>query len=177
MSTKEKNIKILPRSIAQIIPQLFCLACSMYINKCIRQFCVFKEKKISTIPTVLHPAFFFLRFIYLFLAMPGLHCWSGFSLVAASGATLPCGGSLVGDHRIQGPQASAVAVPGLQNTGSVVAHGLSCPVACGILQGSNQGSNPHLLKWQVDSLPLSHQRSPILLSVTFMDMCPCQINK
>ena len=33
-----------------------------------------------------------------------------------------------------------------------------------LLQGvfPTQGSNPHLLHWQVDSLPLSHQRSPYL---------------
>ena len=37
-------------------------------------------------------------------------------------------------------------------------HGLSCPVACGIFP--EQGSNPCLLDWQVDSLPLSHQGSP-----------------
>ena len=37
-------------------------------------------------------------------------------------------------------------------------HGLSCSVACGILL--DQGSNPCLLDWQMDSLPLSHQGSP-----------------
>ena len=39
------------------------------------------------------------------------------------------------------------------------AHGLSCPATCGISLG--QGSNPHLLYWQADSLPLGHQGSPI----------------
>ena len=33
--------------------------------------------------------------------------------------------------------------------------GLSCSTACGI--SPDQGSNPLLLPWQVDSLPLSHQ--------------------
>ena len=28
-----------------------------------------------------------------------------------------------------------------------------------------QGSNPYFLHWQVDSLPLSHQRSPLYMSV------------
>ena len=37
----------------------------------------------------------------------------------------------------------------------VVAHRLSCPTACGIFP--DQGSNPCLLRWQVASLPLSHQ--------------------
>ena len=39
----------------------------------------------------------------------------------------------------------------------VVALGLSCPEACGIL--SNQGSNRCPLHWQVDSYPLTHQGS------------------
>ena len=61
--------------------------------------------------------------------MLGLLCHSGFSLVAA---------------------------PGLQNMGSVaVVHWLSCSVACEIFP--DQGSNPCLLLWQADSLPLSHQ--------------------
>ena len=46
-----------------------------------------------------------------------------------------------------------------QSTGSVVvAHGVICPIACGIIP--NQGWNPCLPRWQVDSLPLSLQRSP-----------------
>ena len=55
--------------------------------------------------------------------------------------------------------ASAVVAPGLQREGSVVvARGLTCSVACGIFP--DQGSNPCLLHWQADSLPLSHQGSP-----------------
>ena len=37
----------------------------------------------------------------------------------------------------------------------VLAHGLSCSTACGILP--DQGSNPCLLHWQVDSSPLDPQ--------------------
>ena len=37
-------------------------------------------------------------------------------------------------------------------------HRLSCTSACGIFP--DQGLNPCLLHWQVDSLPLSHQGSP-----------------
>ena len=49
--------------------------------------------------------------------------------------------------------------PRLQSTGSViVAHRLSYSAARGILLG--QGSNPCLLRWQADSLPLSHQECP-----------------
>ena len=41
-----------------------------------------------------------------------------------------------------------------QSAGSVVVdHGLSCSLACGIFP--DQGSNPCLLHWQKDSLPLS----------------------
>ena len=65
---------------------------------------------------------------------------------------------LFAKHGLQGMQASVVAVPGLQSIGSVVVvRGLNC-FACGILQ--DQGLNPCLLHWQVDSLPLSHQGSP-----------------
>jgi len=41
---------------------------------------------------------------------------------------------------------------------AVAAHGLSCSAACG--SSWIQGSNPCLLHWQADSLPLSHQGSP-----------------
>ena len=48
---------------------------------------------------------------------------------------------------------------GLQTAGSVVvAHRLSCSMACGIFP--DQGSNPCSLHWQVDSQPLCHQGSP-----------------
>ena len=45
-----------------------------------------------------------------------------------------------------------------------VAHGLSCSTAHGILPG--QGSNPCLLLWPEDPLPLSHQKSPGLFLLT-----------
>ena len=47
----------------------------------------------------------------------------------------------------------------------VVAHGLSCSVACGIFP--DQGLNPCLLHWQVYSLTLSHQGSPLNFSQYF----------
>ena len=43
----------------------------------------------------------------------------------------------------------------------LVALGLSCSTACGILL--HQGSNLCLLHWQVDSHPLYHQGSPSLI--------------
>ena len=39
-----------------------------------------------------------------------------------------------------------------------MAHGFSCSMACGIFP--DQGWNPGLLHWQMDSLPLSHQGGP-----------------
>ena len=49
--------------------------------------------------------------------------------------------------------------PRLWSTGSTdVVHRLRCFEACGIFPG--QGSNLGLPRWQADSLPLSHQRSP-----------------
>ena len=44
----------------------------------------------------------------------------------------------------------------------VVAHRLSCSTAGGIFL--DQGSNPCLLHWQVDSQPLDHQGNPMLSS-------------
>ena len=40
----------------------------------------------------------------------------------------------------------------------VVAHGLSCSVACEIFL--DQGLNPCLLRWPADYYPLCHQKSP-----------------
>ena len=49
-------------------------------------------------------------------------------------------------------------LPGSERRLGVVVLGLSCSAAGGIFP--DQGSNPCLLHWQVDSLPLSHQGSP-----------------
>ena len=50
--------------------------------------------------------------------------------------------------------------PRLSSTGSlVVARGPRCSAACAIFL--DQGANPCLLHWQADSLPLSHQKSPL----------------
>ena len=67
--------------------------------------------------------------------------------------------SLLGEHGLSGARAPIVVVPGLWSTGSVVVVArLRCPVACGIFP--DQGSNPYLLHWQADSLPVSRQGSP-----------------
>ena len=111
--------------------------------------------------------------VYLFISALGLHCCVGFFLVVVSGALLFVlvqkllfgEDSPVAEHGLQGRQASeaeahgsAVAVPGLQGTGSaVVATRLICFASCGIFP--DQGLNPCLLHWQADSLPLSQQGS------------------
>ena len=53
-----------------------------------------------------------------------------------------------------------IPIPRLQSTGSVVAHRFSCSITCRIFP--DQGSNPCVLHWQADSLPLSHQGSPCI---------------
>ena len=65
-----------------------------------------------------------------------------------------------GMFRLQqlGHLGSVVVAPGLSTGSVIVAHKLSCSAACGIFP--DQGSNPCLLHWQANSLPLSHQGSP-----------------
>ena len=59
---------------------------------------------------------------------------------------------------------SVVVAPGLWSTGSMVkTHRLCCSMACGIFL--HQVFNPCLLHWQMDSLSLSHQGSPIVSSL------------
>ena len=117
-------------------------------------------------------------FYYLFLALLGLRCCAGFSLVVASGGNflvavcrlLIAVASLVAEQRLWGSWASVVAAHGLSSWGSQTlehrlssaVHGLSCSAACGIFP--DRGSKLCLLHWQVDSLPLSHQRSPLIFS-------------
>ena len=97
----------------------------------------------------------FLNFIYLFLflAVLGLHCCTqAFSSCSEGGLLfiavrrfLIAVASLVAEHGLQ-----AHGLQQLWHAGSVVAaHGLSCSVACGIFP--DQGSNPCPLHWQADS--------------------------
>ena len=70
---------------------------------------------------------------------------------------------------------------------TVARHGLLCPrnfppknpgVGCHFpLQGIflTQGSNPHLLHWQVDSLPLRHLGSPPVVDVKFNSYVICVV--
>ena len=113
--------------------------------------------------------------------MLGLCCCAGYPLVAVCWLLI-APASLVAEHRLLGTQASVASACGLSSCSSralqprgstAVAHGLSCSTASGASRGSgilpDQGSNPCLLHWQVDSLPLSHQGSP--LSYTFNETC------
>ena len=69
-------------------------------------------------------------FINLFLAVLGLHCCSGFSVIVVSG------GLLSSYHGLLTVVASLVAEHGLQSTGSViVVHRLSCSMACSMACG------------------------------------------
>ena len=88
---------------------------------------------------------FIFNFLNLILTVLGLCCLVGFlSLPQAGGYSLvvvhgllTAVASLV-EHRLWGVGASVI-----------VAHGLSCPLACGIL--SDEGSNPCPLHWRVES--------------------------
>ena len=101
-------------------------------------------------------------FIYLFLALLGLCCYEGFSLVVASRATLQlqCTSFLLWWLLFSGAQALE---HGLSSCSSQALehrlNRLSCFMVCDIFLA--QGSNPCLLHWQVDFKQLSHQESPL----------------
>ena len=90
-----------------------------------------------------------LIFLNLFIFYFWLH-WvfvavRGLSLVAARGATLRCGARA---SRCSGFSCCGARALGMWAS-VVVAHRLSCSVACGIFP--DQGSHPCPLRWQVDS--------------------------
>ena len=91
----------------------------------------------------------------------------GYCLVAVCGLLIAVA-SLTAEHRFQGSGASVVAArvvsscnsQALCSTGSIaVEPQLGCSAAWGIW---DQGLNPCLLHWQMDSLSLSHQGSLLL---------------
>jgi len=107
------------------------------------------------------------------LALLGLGCCTSFSLLVVSRdyflivvhgllsvlASLVLHGLWGARSPVVATHGSGIAALGLLSTGSiVVAHRLSCFEACGI--SPDRGSNPYLLHWQANSLPLSHQGSP-----------------
>ena len=88
--------------------------------------------------------FFCNIFIYLFLAALGLHCARAFSS-CGEGATLRCSAraSHCGGFSCCGAWALGA------RASVVVAHRLSCSMACGIFP--DKGLNPCPLRWQADS--------------------------
>ena len=96
--------------------------------------------------------FLMFYFIDLFLTVLGLGCCMDFALVVVHRLLIVVA-SLVVEHRLWGAQSSVVVV-----------HRSSCPAACGIFLA--QGWNPCLLHWQLDSLPLDHQGSPLMFLLT-----------
>ena len=115
---------------------------------------------------------YFYNFIYLFLAILGLYCCMGFLLLWQVGllSKLCAGFSLwwllVAELGLQGPWASVVSAHGLSSWGSRgPEHSLSsCVSQAQLLHGMwdllGSGTEPCLLYWQANSLPLSHQGSP-----------------
>ena len=94
--------------------------------------------------------------------MLGLPCCVGLSLAAVQGLLIAGASPWALGHL-----GSVVVAPGLQSSGSVVvAHGISCSMACGTFP--DQGSNSCVLNSGVDSLPLSHQGSPLLILCCFL---------
>ena len=85
------------------------------------------------------------KIFFFFLAVLGLCCYEGSSLVAVSGSY-----SQVVAQRLLTAAASRCRARALGTQASVVAmHRLSCPLACGIFP--DQGSNPCTLYGQVNS--------------------------
>ena len=125
--------------------------------------------------------FFLVSFkIYLYIVVLGLHyCEWAFSsqgerrLLSSHGVWASrcsgfsrCGAPALGHVGVSscGTWDQKLRFPGSRaQTQVVVVHGLSCSMACGIFP--DQRSNPRLVHWQADSLPLSHQGSPLAVVV------------
>ena len=101
----------------------------------------------------------FLKIIYLFI-----YFWLCWVFVSVCGLSLVAASRGHSSSRCAGLSLSRPLL--LRSTGSrcagsvVVAHGLSCSTACGIIP--DQGSNPCPLHWQADSQPVRHQGSPVI---------------
>ena len=105
----------------------------------------------------------FYLFIILFLAALGLHCRTGFSLVAASGgySLVRCLGFSWFLLRTSGSRTCALPERRLSSCDTW----FSCSVACRVYP--HQGSNPCLLHWQVGYLSLRHQGSVSIFHLLF----------
>ena len=132
---------------------------------CCQQSLVLQRKSLPT-PGIDNVLFFFLKVFFffkhflknLFIFIYFWVCWvfvsvRGLSLVAASRghSSSRCAGLSLS-------RPLSWRSTGSRRAGSVVAHGPSCSVACGIFP--YQGSNLCPLHWQAHSQPLRHQGSP-----------------
>ena len=126
--------------------------------------------------------------IYLWLCGVLAAAQAFLGLLPSHGAQAPdAAASPAAERALQGTQAAGLlqhvgsevtaAVPGLWSTSSTaVAHGLSCSETCGVFP--DQGSDPCLLHWQAETLPLSHQGSPaIILLVPSLSQCLLALRK
>ena len=101
-----------------------------------------------------------------FLIYKFIYFWLGWVFVSVRGLSLVAASGGLSSSRCAGISLSRPLLlrsTGSRRAGSVVAHGLSCSAACGILP--DQGSNPCPLHWQADSQPLCHQGSPVFLII------------
>ena len=113
-------------------------------------------------------SFFFkvyLKKCYLLMAVLGLDCCLGFSVVAARWGCSHCGVWASGCSgfsgcRAQTPERESFSSWGAQAPEPRLSRGarLSCSASCGVFLA--QGLNPWPLHWQMDSWPLSHQGIP-----------------
>ena len=108
---------------------------------------------------------FFFDLLIFFVAVWAFSSCSEQGLLSSCGAWAShCGGFTCCGARALGYSgfgscSSVVVASQFYSTGSiVVAQRLGCSAACGILL--NEGSNPHLLRWHSDSLPVSHHSFP-----------------
>ena len=109
------------------------------------------------------------RWILYRLSLQGVFCVTLFIYLSLAGSSLlrgllsSCGASWwrLCCSLVWAPRCVASVDAPLYTASVVVALGLGCSAACGILP--DQGSNPGLLHWQVGSLPLSHKEGPVML--------------
>ena len=107
------------------------------------------------------------QLIYFWLCWVFIAPWlfsscRGFATLQRTGCSLWWSLRLLSTGR--GARGLEAEVPALWGAGSAaVAHGVCCSTARGIFL--DQGSNPCLLHWQVDSSPLSHHGSPVVFYV------------
>ena len=128
----------------------------------------------TALPFLALPTLVFLIqfYFFMYLGLVGLCCCLGFPpderrLLSGCGTQAAhCEGFSLGGHT-----GSGVAAPGsLAPAQGLWCRTFHCFPLCGIFL--DQGSNPHLLNWQADSPPLSHQGSSVLLFVNSLG-CFC----